>query len=377
MAAISACRTSVLGGHVEVCDQCGHVEISYNSCRDRHCPKCQYMAQARWLEQRKQRILPTHYFHLVFTLPSELRTLAFTNKEVVYKLLFRCAAETLSELAADPKWLGGQLGITAVLHTWTRELKPHPHVHCIVTGGGLAPDGSEWISSSGDFLFPVRVLSSLFRGKMVSALRKACRAGELDFVGGCAPLSAPAAFNRLMDRLFTKDWVVYAKRPFGGPEKVYEYLGRYTHRVAISNSRLISTEGGVTFATKEGKSVTLSPDEFIRRFLLHILPKGFVKIRHFGLLAACNATTKLEVARQLLEDRGEGETPALIAKETASDHEVEADAARVLLTDDWKALLRELTGEDLSLCPRCGEGRMVRLPLAWLPGSTPDYEDSS
>jgi hypothetical protein len=220
MAAISACRTSVLGGHVEVCDQCGHIEISYNSCRDRHCPKCQYLAQARWLEQRKQRILPTHYFHLVFTLPSELRTLAFINKKVVYDLLFRCAADTLSEMAANPEWLGGQLGITAVLHTWTRELGFHPHVHCIVTGGGLAPDGSEWKPSSEGFLFPVRVLSSLFRGKMVSALRAARRAGELDLSESCTGLSAPGAFNRLMDRLFNSDWVVYAKRPFGGPEQV-------------------------------------------------------------------------------------------------------------------------------------------------------------
>jgi hypothetical protein len=335
------------------------------------------LAQARWIEQRKQRILPTHYFHLVFTLPSELRTLAFTNKKVVYDLLFRCAAETLSELAADPEWLGGQLGITAVLHTWTRELKPHPHVHCIVTGGGLAPDGSEWRASSEEFLFPVRVLSSLFRGKMVSALRAARRAGELDLDDRSAGLAAPGAFSRLMNRLFNQDWVVYAKRPFGGSEKVYQYLGRYTHRVAISNARMISTEGGVTFATKDGKTATLAPDEFIRRFLMHILPPRFVKIRHFGLLAACNATTKLEVARQLLggDRKVEVDDGAPAAEDAVTAPHPEGETGQS--SEDWKSLLYKLTGEDLSICPRCKEGRMISLPLTWLSGPEPSYEDSS
>jgi hypothetical protein len=377
MAAICACRTSVLGGHVDVCDRCGHFEISYNSCRNRHCPECQALAQARWIEQRKQRILPTHYFHLVFTLPSELRALAFCNREVIYDLLFHCAAQTLNELATDPKRLGGQLGITAVLHTWTRELEFHPHIHCIVTGGGLTSDGLNRKPTSQDFLFPVKVLSRLFRGKLLVALRRTCRAGQLDFVGRCASLSAPAAFNRLIDGLFRKEWVVYAKKPFGGPEKVYEYLGRYTHRVAISNARMISIDGGVTFATKNGKTTTLAPYEFIRRFLMHILPKGLVKIRHFGLLAACNATTKLEVARVLLggDRKVEFDAGTPVTEAPAPAPQPESDTGQI--SDDWKSLLHQLTGEDLRICPRCKEGRMIPLPLTWLSWPEPSYEDSS
>lgn len=352
MAAIEACRTAVLGGHAEVCDRCGHVEVSYNSCRNRHCPKCQALDQARWIAERVKRVLPTYHFHVVFTLPEQLRPLALRNRETIFDLLFKAASQTLLELGRDPKWLGGTLGITALLHTWTRELLYHPHLHCIVTGGALSADGLRWISTKEDFLFPVRVLSALFRGKLLAGLRSLYRRGLLDLGGRCARLDDPAVFSALVDQLAGTDWVVYAKPTLAGPEQTIRYLGRYTHRVGLSNERLIAFRAGqVTFATKDGKTITLSAESFIRRFLLHVLPKGYVKIRHYGLLSAAHATTTLEKARALLkEDQHRREEPP----------SVEADPLEKL---SWKELMRLLTGEDLSLCPRCGQGRMVPMAL--------------
>jgi hypothetical protein len=279
--AIARCRTAELGGHADVCEACGHVEVAYNSCRDRHCPKCQSLAQARWIERRMQRVLPTQAFHVVFTLPSELHGVALQNRETIFNLLFASAAEALLELGRDPKWLGAELGITSVLHTWTRDLRFHPHVHCIVTGGGLSPDGERWISTRPGFLLPVRVLGALFRGKFLARLVRLYDKGELRLAGPPSALANPARFARLRDKLYRTRWVVYAKQPFGGPEQVFRYLGRYTHRVGLSNRRLVSLdERGVTFRTRGEGTVALSPDEFLRRFLLHVLPRRFVKIRH-------------------------------------------------------------------------------------------------
>lgn len=351
MSDIEACRTAALGGHVEVCDSCGHIEPSYNSCRNRHCPKCQGLAAARWTDQRLDRLLPTHYFHLVFTLPQQLRALTMDNRRVIFALLFEAVSSTLLALGRDPQWLGGMLGLTCVLHTWTRQMHFHPHIHCIVTGGALNDDCSQWHSAKDDFLFPVHVLSRLFRGKFLAGLRARYDRGELTFGPQCAELHDPAAFSRLLEHLRSIEWVVYAKRPFGGPGQVVRYLGRYTHRVAISNARLLEyTDGQVTFTTKDGGKETVSAETFISRFLRHVLPKGFVKIRHYGLMSASHATTTLKQARALLEADGHDNvfTP------------VEADPWEQM---SWKDLLYQLTGQDLSTCPRCGRGRMVPMPL--------------
>lgn len=346
MACIEACRTEALGGHVDVCPDCGHeTRPSYNSCRNRHCPKCQALDQARWLEARKERILPVGYFHVVFTLPSEIKPLALRNRRLVYDLLFSAASQTLLELGRDPKRLGALLGITAVLHTWTRDLRFHPHLHCVVTGGGLSLDGERWVDSGGRYLFPVKVISALFRGKFIALLKKAHRRGSLDLgpERNLCP-DVPA----LCRALHKKPWVVYAKRPFAGPEQVFAYLGRYTHRVAISNHRLLQlTDEAVTFATRDGKSASLHPDEFIRRFLLHVLPKGFGKIRHYGLLASSNVKSKLPMARRALQPRST----------TSSDADQEHHR-----TTDWKQRLKDLTGVDLNVCPVCGNSSLRRVP---------------
>jgi hypothetical protein len=294
------CRTPALGGHVEVCAACGYrSEPSYNSCRNRHCPKCQSSAAYKWIEARTERVLPTHYFHVVFTLPAELRDLAMRNRRLVYDLIFRCASATLLELGEDPKRLGARLGVTMVLHTWARDLAFHPHVHAIVTGGGLALEGDpRWLALRDDFAFPVEVLGALFRGKLLAAISAAHARHELDL--GEAPVD-PEAFDRLRSRLYAKRWNVYAKRPFGGPEQVIKYLGRYTHRVGISNSRLVSMDArGVTFRTKNGQTVTLAGTVFLERFLQHVLPRRFVKIRHYGMLAPAHVNDDLDVARALL-----------------------------------------------------------------------------
>ncbi len=360
---IASCRTAALGGHVDVCASCGLERPSYNSCRNRHCPKCQSLSQAKWIEERQARVLPTHYFHVVFTLPAELRALALCNREKVFDLLFQCVAQTLLTLGRDPKRLGAMIGVTAVLHTWSRDLSFHPHLHCIVTGGGLSLDGTRWVEGRRGYLFPVRVLGKLFRGKMLAALRRAYDAGELVLEGGAEALRDAAAFADLLDTLYKKAWVVYAKPPFGGAAQVIAYLGRYTHRVGISNHRLLGMdERGVRFRTRGDKTVTLSADEFLRRFLLHVLPKGFVKIRHYGLMAASHATTTLAVARERLATAADAPTQAAQAEASTDDDRAGAG--------DWRARLTALTGIDLSICPRCGQRAMQRLPLSRFTAST-------
>jgi hypothetical protein len=290
--AIARCRTAALGGHLDQCTRCGHRAISYNSCRNRHCPKCQTAARDRWIAARQKELLPTHYVHVVFTLPAQLAPMALQNKKLIYGLLLRASAETLLEVARDPKHLGAEIGFFGVLHTWSQKLTLHPHVHCVIPAGGLSPNHTHWVKSQNRFFLPIRVLSRVFRGKFVAGLRQALQNGSLNFCGNLAPLAHPKTFAAWLRLLFRKDWVVYAKRPFGGPEYVLQYLGRYTHRVAISNHRLVSfTDGKVTFRWRdsahnnEQKLMTLPIDEFLRRFLLHLLPKGFVRIRNFGFLA--------------------------------------------------------------------------------------------
>lgn len=307
MTSLVQCRTAILGGHVDSCDGCGFVRISYNSCRDRHCPKCQASERAAWIDARLERLLPVEYFHVVFTLPEQLQPLILKNRRALYTLLFRAASETLLELAADPKRLGAQIGITAVLHTWGQNLLFHPHLHCVVTGGGLSPDGRRWVPTREAYFLPAPVLSRLFRGKFLAKLKPLYKSGQLTLTGSVAYLAQSGAFQQQLDRLYRKKWVVYAKPPFGGAEQVYRYLGRYTHRVAISNSRLISMrDGRIQFQYKDyaddqkSKRMSLSADEFLRRFLLHVLPKGFVRIRHYGLLASPNVKTKLKRCQWLL-----------------------------------------------------------------------------
>jgi len=310
MSAIEACRTAELGGHVERCEDCAHVQIAYNSCRNRHCPKCQGAAAQRWLEAREAELLPLAYYHVVFTLPAQIGDIAYQNKAVVYDILFKAASETLLTIAADPKHLGARIGLTAVLHSWGSALTHHPHVHCIVPGGGLSPDGQRWISCRPRFFLPVRVLSRLFRRLFLERLAEAHADGRLVFFGALAGLADRAAFTARLAPRRRMEWIVYAKRPFAGPESVLAYLARYTHRVAISNSRLVSMDDkGVTFRWKDyradgqarQKLMTLASGEFIRRFLIHVLPSGFHRIRHYGLFANAARAANLAKARALLQ----------------------------------------------------------------------------
>lgn len=314
MSAITQCRTAALGGHVLRCDGCGQDEVSYNSCRNRHCPKCQSRAAKRWLDARAADLLPVEYYHVVFTLPAPIADIAYQNKAALYGLLFDIAAQTLLRIAADPKHLGAHIGATLVLHTWGSALTHHPHVHGIVPGGGLAPDGRTWVACRPGFFLPVRVLSRLFRRRFLEELQRLHDSSKLRFFGEHAALAQAAAFKAWLAPLRRCEWVVYAKRPFAGPQAVLAYLSRYTHRVAISNSRLLAMdERGVTFhwkdyRAKDGakgktrhKAMTLSPQEFMRRFLLHVLPGGFHRIRHYGLLANSNRRDNLALARQLLQ----------------------------------------------------------------------------
>jgi hypothetical protein len=309
MSAIETCRTAALGGHVERCEDCTHERIAYNSCRNRHCPKCQAAAARQWLEDREAELLPVPYYHVVFTLPASIGAIAFHNKAAVYDLLFRTAAETLTTIAADPKHLGARIGFTAVLHTWGSALTHHPHVHLIVPGGGLSPDGSRWIACKSGFFLPVRALSRLFRRLFLDGLAALHAAGRLALLGDRAPLAETRVFDAALAPLRRSDWFVYAKRPFAGPKAVLAYLARYTHRVAISNSRLIRLDDkGVTFKWKDYriqgrdrlKTMTLDAAEFIRRFLLHVLPSGFHRIRHYGLFAGTIRARNIERTRQLL-----------------------------------------------------------------------------
>jgi hypothetical protein len=353
---ITACRTAALGGHVDVCDACGHVRISYNSCRDRHCPKCQATRSIQWLTKRLERILPVAHFHVVFTIPAELNALALGNKKLVYGLLFAAASKTLLEIASDPKHLGAQIGLTAVLHTWGQNLMLHPHLHCLVTGGGLSADGNKWVAGRRRYLLPVKVLARVFRGKLLATLQRAYEQGKIRLGGSTADLADPIRWGALRDRLYRKDWVVYAKRPFGGCQQVLSYLGRYTHRVAISNHRIVDLANGkVTFWLKDyaknacKKTLTLDAVEFLRRFLLHTLPHRFVRIRHYGLYAGRSVDTKLTAARQLLHAQQPAEP------DTSTPAEPPVDCP-------WWERFEQLTGVDVMACPCCG-GRLSRRQL--------------
>src|SRR5208282_3260615 len=335
--AIRQCRTAALGGHLDECTRCGHRAISYNSCRIRHCPKCQTSARERWIAARQKELLPTRYVHVVFTLPRELVPLTLQNKKAIYDLLFRASAETLLEVARDPRHLGAEIGFFSVLHTWNQKLGLHPHVHCVIPVGGLSLDHTHWVKSRDQFFLPVKVLSRVFRGKFVAGLKQAFQDGRFRFHGNLALLAAPKIFAAWLRPLFRKDWVVYAKRPFGGPEYVLQYLGRYTHRVAISNHRLVSfADGQVIFRWRDSahhnvqKLMTLSLNEFLRRFLLHLLPKGFMRIRNFGFLANRRRATLLPLCLQLLGS----------AQPIEPERATTADA------------------NNLRLCPNCG-GPMV------------------
>jgi hypothetical protein len=348
MRAIEICRTAYLGGHVERCDRCGFEKIAYNSCRNRHCPKCQALAKAEWLEKRKAELLPVDYFHLVFTLPHELNGLALCNKKMIFDALFKAASQTLEEFAADPKHgLGGRIGFTAILHTWDQKLLDHFHLHCLVAGGAVSYDGGRFIHAKSGYLFPVRALSKVFRGKFIDSLKKMFASGDLTLPGKIAYLGTPEGSSDLIGQLWQKEWVVYSKAPFNGPEKVLDYLGRYTHRVAIANHRIVKVEDGlITFRYRDRadgdkcKQLTLEADEFIRRFLLHVLPDSFVRIRHYGFLANRCKKQLLPRCRELLGLR--------------------PDPPEVLPETTQERMLR-LTGVDVGLCPCCKHGQMQRV----------------
>jgi predicted Zn-ribbon and HTH transcriptional regulator len=345
---IEVCRTAALGGHLERCDQCGHERNAYNSCADRHCPKCQSLARAKWLEKRQAELLPCEYFHVVFTLPEPLAKLSLQNKQQIYDLLFRATAETLQTIAADPKHLGAQIGFFCILHTWGQTLTAHPHLHCVVPGGGISLDGSRWVACRPGFFLPVKVLSHRFRKLYLRYLEQAYAAGKLHFHGDLEELADGKNFARYVASLAAIDWVVYAKPPFGGPERVLDYLGRYTHRIAISNNRLIELKDGqLTFTYKDYKHeqrpkvMTLSADEFLRRFLLHVLPDGFQRIRHYGLLGNRHRAENLARCRELLGVSAPMSEPQ----------------------GDYRERHRQLTGEDPLRCPQCRVGQMLRVAV--------------
>jgi hypothetical protein len=347
MNAIEVCRTAVLGGHLERCDQCGYERNAFNSCRDRHCPKCQCLARVHWIEERQSELLEVGYFHVVFTVPEEIGAIAYQNKEVAYGILFQATAETLKTIAADPQHLGAEIGFFAVLHSWGQNLQFHPHLHCVIPGGGLSPDGQRWVSCRPDFFLSVRVLSRLFRRLFLESLQNAFDSGKLHFFNALESLGDSRAFVELLDRMKDREWVVYAKRPFAGPQQVLDYVGRYTHRVAISNNRLLNIENNqVRFQWKDYrdgdqiKTMTLSADEFIRRFLMHVLPDGFQRIRYYGFLGNRYRKVKLDQCRRLLGMS----TPPEPTNPTAKD---------------YRDRYEELTGDSLHECPQCKQGRML------------------
>jgi hypothetical protein len=364
MTAIELCRTAALGGHIEQCDSCGHRRIWYNSCRSRYCSSCQSLARAQWLEDRRSELLDTEYFHVVFTVPHEVATIAYQNKAEVYDILFRAAAETLQTIAADPSHLGAEIGFFGILHTWGQTLVAHPHVHFVVPGGGISPDRTRWIACKPGFFIPVRVLSHLFRGLFLHYLQNAFAASKLRFFSTLQQLNQRAAFLRYLAPLRSTKWVVYCKRPFAGPQQVLEYLGRYTHRIAISNNRLLSVDDGkVRFRWKDYRNgdrigtMTLSADEFIRRFLLHVLPDGFQRIRYYGFLANRYRDSKLTRCRELL-----GMAPSSPEAPPQSD--------------DYREHYEALVGHSLKQCPICLRGNMVCLEV--IPAaSRPPYLDTS
>jgi len=364
MRAIEVCRTAALGGHVEKCDGCDFTRNAYNSCRNRHCPKCQNTERAKWLDARKAELLPVEYFHVVFTLPEQIAEIAFYNKETVYSILFRATSETLLTIARDPKHLGAEIGFFAILHTWGQNLLHHPHLHCVVPGGGLSPDHERWISCRPGFFLPVKVLSRLFRRLFLEQLEDAFYKNQLRFPGSIEPFQDAFAFDALLRSHEEREWVVYAKPPFGGPQRTLEYLGRYTHRVAISNRRLLSLEDGqVTFQWKDyrsehrekSKTMTIEADEFMRRFLIHTVPAGFPRIRYYGFLANCHRKDKLEYCRRLLMP----------------------GACELLPQPAECAEMKEAITEkeEIHRCPRCVIGSMIRVavvePIRW-PAIPPD-----
>jgi Putative transposase/Transposase zinc-binding domain len=352
MTAIEVCRTAALGGHLERCDSCAYERPCYDSCRNRHCPKCQSLARAEWVEKRKAQILPTHYFHVVFTLPEEIAAIAYQNKDLVYGILFRATAETLSTIAADAKHLRAEIGFFAVLHTWGQNLLHHPHLHCVVPGGGISPDSTRWISCRPRFFLPIRVLSCLFRRLFLKYLQKAFDARKLRFFSSLETLRDPQVFRRHLDRVRKVKWVVYAKPPFAGPQQVVDYVGRYTHRVAISNHRIMGIENGqVNFNWRDyrdnnqQKIMTLPAEEFIRRFLLHVLPGGFHRTRYYGFMGNRHRKEKLEHCRHLL-----GTTP----NDASSQPQP---------SNDYRDRYEKLTGHSLRECPVCHRGRMITVEL--------------
>ena len=345
MKAIEDCRTARLGGHVDECDECGHIRISYNSCRNRHCPKCQSLTKERWLIDRKNDLLPVEYFHIVFTMPDTLNPLTLRNQRELYSILFKSVAETLLELGKDPKYLGGNIGFIGILHTWGQNLMDHPHLHCIVPGGGLSLDSGHWIFSKKGFFIPVKVLSRLFRGKFLAYLKDSYVDGKLKLCGSIKELGEKENFGVFLDSLYKREWIVYSKPSFKKPEHVLEYLGRYTHRVAITNNRILDIENGkVTFKYKDykednkNKKVTLEAEEFIRRFMLHVLPPKFVKIRHYGILSNRSRKTKLKHCQELMG----------VSIECVKEKK------------GWQELLHDLTGKDPMVCPCCKIGRFIR-----------------
>ena len=351
MRAIEVCRTSALGGHKDKCDNCGHLEISYNSCRNRHCPKCQTLKKERWIEARNEDLLPIQYFHVVFTIPSEMNHLVSMNRKVMYDLLFRSVSEAIVELANDPNHLGAKIGVIGILHTWGQNLMDHPHIHCIVTGGGLSPDGSSWVSCRKGFFIHVKVMSALFSGKFLDLLKNSFESGDLVFPGSISYLKEPRDFETFRKQFYHKKWVVYCKPPFDGAAGVLQYLGRYTHRIAISNNRLLTIrDGNVSFLWRDyaddnrQKTMTLKAGEFIRRFLLHVLPSRYVRIRHFGLLANRNRKDNIASCREFLET-GKTVTKEKIRQET------------------WQEQLIRICGIDVTICPVCQKGRMSRMAL--------------
>lgn len=353
MSSIQNCRTSQLGGHKDVCENCGDTKISYNSCRNRHCPKCQTLAKERWIENQKSNLLNIGYFHVVFTLPDTLNLMIYQNQKALYTLLFKASSETLAALASDKKYLGAKLGFTSILHTWGQNLMHHPHIHCIVPGGGLSPIG-QWVNSRKKFFIPVKVLSRKFRGKFLHYLKQLYYENKLEFHGSQEFLSDHAEFEKLLSSVYSKEWIVYCKPPYKNASCVVEYLGRYTHRVAISNNRIISIENGtVTFKWRDykdsskGKLMNVSSDEFIRRFLIHILPSRFMKIRHYGFLGNRNKSTKLKICKRLTNT-------AVSLKEKASTLQ----------------LIEKITGRDLSKCARCGSDKISR---SMIYGKSPPY----
>jgi hypothetical protein len=361
MRAVEICRTSALGGHAEKCGQCDYTRISYNSCRNRHCPKCQNTERAKWLESRQGELLPVEYFHVVFTVPEAVARLAFYNQEIVYGILFRAASEALLTIARDPKHLGAQIGFFGILHTWGQNLLHHPHIHFVIPGGGIGPD-LQWVSCRTGFFLPVRVLSRLFRRLFLGALREAFQKQQLQFPGEIEALKEKAAFRSHLASLEECEWVVYAKPPFGGPRKVLDYLGRYTHRVALSNDRILDiSSGGVTFQWRDyrlkdryrSRSMTVSADEFIRRFLIHTLPPGFQRIRYFGFMANRFRKEKLELCRKLL-----------------SNPITELLPARA----ECRELAASLERQSPGACPQCGSGLLIgmTLPVCRWPAKPPD-----